>query len=114
MLKIIKDFGYVAALETLVAVAFLITSFLCLYAEVYDGAAVAGVVSVIAAAIGLWHYRNEKQTGPNLVGISNESGPPVTDAEFKALVGIERPKKKTKTKTKTKPAKRKATKSKRK
>lgn len=102
MLKIIKDFGYVAALETLVAVAFLITSFLCLYAEAYDGAAVAGVVSVVAAGLGIWHYRNEKLTGPALtVGIVRDTLLPVSNPRRKP-------------KPKAKPAKKKATKSKRK
>lgn len=109
MLKIIKDFGYVAALETLVAVAFLITSFLCLYAEAYDGAAAASVVSVIAAALGVWHYRNEKLTGPNLVGFSNEHGPAMTRAEFDALLSPPGAKPR-KTKPKAKPAKKKLTK----
>lgn len=119
MLQSIKNFGIVAALETLVAVAFLITSGLCLYAEAYDGAAVAGVVSVIAAGLGLWHYRNENMTGPNLtVGLVRRAAAPAT---FMQYVDAELPKngkrglpfkmeKPRKTKPKAKPAKKKLTK----
>ena len=57
MIKTLKTFGVLCAVESVVAVTFLVTSIMCAHAGAIDGVVVALLVAGAALALGVSRYR---------------------------------------------------------
>lgn len=57
MIKTLKTFGVLCAVESVVAVTFLVTSIMCAHAGAIDGVVVALLVAGAALALGASRYR---------------------------------------------------------
>lgn len=79
MIKTLKDFGALCAVESVVAVTFLVTVALCLHEGELIAALVAFVVAAGAVALGVVRYRQQTaapKTEPKFEQITADDLPP--------------------------------------
>jgi len=112
--KKLKQIGELCAVEALVSLTFWVAFILCLFAEVYDGAAVAIFIALGAALLGRMRYRKlTSRKGSTGIGATEykTDGGPLTFAAAKRK-GIAPLKKRARKPAKSKPRKTKLKKSK--